>query len=286
MENERSPFWEWPLDRLNVLVISAAVTLLLGLSLLSLAIQSQTAIAPADATATAVALGTSLPGTGEGTATPDDTGGAAQTPPPGITGTLPGDLNLPEFALALPLTTTLAITEPADGSLLATPLQLIEGIAPAGETILGFDGQNTVGQTVADAAGLWSLDLGSPLTEGNHLLWSALLDANLAPFARSETISVTVETRAAPVVLEPVNGSSVNAFQAQNIRGTGAPEGRIQVFLDDIPLGETIADASGSWQFTATQPLLLGVRSLRADLLDADGRTLAVGIPIQVLVLP
>lgn len=283
MENERSPYWEWPLDRMNVLIISAAVTLLLGLSLLSLAIQSQTTIAPADATATAVALGTSQPGTGAGTVSPDETGLA---PLPGITGTLPGGLNLPGLALTLPLTTTLAITEPTDSSLLATPLLLIEGIAPAGESILGFDGPNSVGQTVADAAGVWSLDLGSPLTEGNHLLWSALLDANQTPFARSEIISVTVQIRAAPVIVEPANGSSVSAFQAQNIRGTAVPDGRVQVFLNDIPLGETIADASGAWQFTVPQPLLLGVRSLRADLLDVDGRTLAVGIPIQVLILP
>lgn len=283
MENERSPYWEWPLDRMNVLIISAAVTLLLGLSLLSLAIQSQTTIAPADATATAVALGTSQPGTGAGTVSPDETGLA---PFPGITGTLPGGLNLPGLALTLPLTTTLAITEPTDSSLLATPLLLLEGIAPAGESILGFDGPNSVGQTVADAAGVWSLDLGSPLTEGNHLLWSALLDANQTPFARSEIISVTVQIRAAPVIVEPANGSSVSAFQAQNIRGTAVPAGRVQVFLNDIPLGETIADASGAWQFTVPQPLLLGVRSLRADLLDVDGRTLAVGIPIQVLILP
>jgi hypothetical protein len=285
MENERPPYWEWPLDRLNVLILSAAVTLLLGLSLLSLAMQSQPIIPPADVTATAVARQTVRPDT-DGTTVPDDTGDTTLTPSPEITGTRPGDPDLPVFALTLPVTSTLAITDPAGGSLLVTPLLRIEGYAPTGQTVLGFDGQNSIEQTVADAAGLWSLELGAPLAEGRHVLWAALLDANQAPFVRSEIISVTVETRAAPVIVEPADGSAVSAFQAQNVRGTGAPDGRIQVFLDDIPLGETIADASGAWQFTAAQPLLLGMRRLRADLLDDDGRTLAVGIPIQVLILP
>lgn len=282
MENERPPYWEWPLDRLNVLIVSAAVTLLLGLSLLSLAIQSQSTIPPADATATAIAQQTIPPGT----PAPQSTDDAALTPSPEVTPTRPSDLDLPEFAVILPVTTTLAITEPAGGALLVTPLLRLEGYAPTGQSVLGFDGRNTVGQTIADAAGLWSLELGAPLAEGRHVLWAALLDANQAPFVRSEIISVTVETRAAPVILEPAEGSAVSAFQAQNVRGTGAPDGRIQVFLDDIPLGETITDASGAWQFTAAQPLLLGMRRLRADLLDDDGRTLAVGIPIQVLILP
>lgn len=282
MENERPPYWEWPLDRLNVLIVSAAVTLLLGLSLLSLAIQSQSIISPADATATAIAQQTVSPGT----PAPQSTDDAALTPSPEVTPTRPGDLDLPEFAVTLPVTTTLAITEPAGGSLLVTPLLRLEGYAPTGQSVLGFDGRNTVGQTIADAAGLWSLELGAPLAEGKHVLWAALLDANQAPFVRSEIISVTVETRAAPVIVEPAEGSAVSAFQAQNVRGTSAPDGRIQVFLDDIPLGETIADDSGAWQFTAAQPLLLGTRRLRADLLDDDGRTLAVGIPIQVLILP
>lgn len=284
MENERPPHWEWPLDRLNVLILSAAVTLLLGLSLWSLIMQSQSAIPPADATATAVALQTVRPG--DGTPAPDGTRDGNLTPSPEITTTPSGNLDVPPFALTLPVTTTLAITEPAGGSLLATPLLRLEGYAPTGQSVLGFDGQNTMGQTVADATGLWSLELGAPLAEGRHLLWTALLDANQAPFARSEIISVTVDTRAAPVIVEPVGGSAVSAFQAQNIRGTGTPDGRIQVFLDDILLGETIADAAGTWQFTAAQPLLLGTRRLRADLLDVDGRTLAVGIPIQVLILP
>lgn len=279
MENERAPFWEWPLDRLNVLILSAAVTLLLGLSLFGLVRQSQSTVPPVDATATAVASGTTVPGTGDGTALP----GSTLTPSSNITD-LPGDL--PLFAVTLPVTTSLAITDPAGGSLLATPLLQIEGFAPLGQSVLGFDGQNTIGQTVPDAAGLWSLQLGAPLTEGDHHLWAALLDANLAPSARSEIISVTVETRQAPEIAEPAEGSTVNAFQAQNIRGTGTPEGRIQVFLDDIPLGETVADASGAWQFTAAQPLLLGWRQLRADLLDTDGRSLAVGIPIRVLIVP
>ncbi|QLQ05340.1 MAG: hypothetical protein HZY76_03995 [Anaerolineae bacterium] len=138
----------------------------------------------------------------------------------------------------------------------------------------------------------WRMRLGcgrwlpARLGEGQHLLWAALLDANQAPFARSAIMSVTVETRLAPTIVEPVNGTAVTAFQAQSLRGTGTPGGRIQVFLDGILLGETLADSAGSWQFTAAQPLLLGVRHLRADLLDDDGRTLASGIPIQVLIMP
>ncbi len=276
MENERRPNWEWPLDRLNVLVISAAVTLLLGLSLLSLIIQSQAPLPPVDVTATAIAQQTDVPITDRDTPVPDD----ALTPSPPVTGAVP------QLALTLPLTTTLVITDPGDGSLLATPLLHIEGLAPGGQGVLCFDADDTIGQTLADAAGLWSLELPARLGEGQHLLWAALLDANQAPFARSAIMSVTVETRLAPTIVEPVNGTAVTAFQAQSLRGTGTPGGRIQVFLDGILLGETLADSAGSWQFTAAQPLLLGVRHLRADLLDDDGRTLASGIPIQVLIMP
>lgn len=273
MENESRPYWEWPLDRLNILIISAALTLLLGLSIFGLVQRSQTAVAPDDATATAVAQVTATPAPGD----------IALTPSPDATGTVPDDLG---FALTLPITTSLSITEPAEGSLLVTPLVRIEGVAPAGQSVLGFDRQNTIGQTTADAAGLWSLELGAPLSEGDHRLWMALLDTNQAPFARSPIITVTVSTLEAPVIVEPADGSTVTAYQAQIIRGAAAPDERVQVFIDDIPLGDTVADASGSWQFTVTQPLLLGPRRLRADLLDADGRTLAAGIPVRVLILP
>lgn len=277
MENEHPPYWEWPLDRLNVLILSAALTLLIGLSLWSLVLQSRSAEPPPDITATAVAQATVLP---------DDVGDIALTPAPGLTGTLPGDLDLPAFALALPITTTLSITAPADGSLLVTPLLRIEGTAPAGQDVVGFDVQESVGQTLADAAGVWSLELPAPLAEGNHRLWVALLNANQAPSARSAVISVTVESREAPVITEPADGSTVTVYQLQVIRGTADAGGRIQVYIDDIPLGDTLTDAGGSWQFMVTQPLLLGPRRLRADLVDADGRTLAVGIPIQVLIIP
>lgn len=286
MENTRPPHWEWPLDRLNILILSAALTLLVGLSLWSLVLQSRNTEPQTDGMATAIAPGTARPGIGDGTADPDDIGSIALTPAPGLTGTLPGNLDLPVFAVALPITTTLLITEPAAGSLLVTPLLRIEGIAPAGQDVVGFDVQESIGQTQADAAGAWSLELRAPLAEGNHRLWAALLDANQAPFARSTIISVTVESREAPVIVEPVDGSTVTAYQAQVIRGTAAADERIQVYIEDIPLGDTLSDGNGAWQFTVTQPLLLGPRRLRADLVDADGRTLAVGIPIQVLIIP
>lgn len=83
---------------------------------------------------------------------------------------------------------------------------------------------------------------------------------------------------------------TVDYTESGDIRftGTAAPGASVRVFVDNAPAGDVVADASGKWELTPTQPVAGGVHRLRLDQATAAGDRVAarVELPFERTVLP
>ena len=270
MQPQRPPVWERPLDRLNVVLLTSALVLLLLLSLVNLSVQrralelARATLTPPDPTPAETIGAPAQPGTAEATPV------AAQT----ITPTTPTNI--------IPL----AIVFPRHGSRFPTPLARVNGTAPVGAAVQIFDNNRRLGQTVAGADGAWTLDLAVPLAQGDHLLRCQASDAQNRALGRSAPILVTILAPEPPTVLAPAAHTPLNARQAPTVSGSAMPNSQIRLLVDGQALAETRSDAGGAWQITLTRPLARGQHRVRADLISPNGNVLVSSAEVIISVAP
>lgn len=267
MQPQRPPFWEWPLDRLNVLLITGALLALLLLSVVNYGIQRRAAY---------FSLPTPAP---EAMTTVSPTAQAAQPQStadvsPGITPAVPAAM------------TPLSIVKPRHGTQMAAPLARLEGTAPPGAVVVIFDNNRRLGDTVADAQGKWTLDLSAPLTEGDHLLRVQAADAQRQTLGRSAPTLVTILAPQPPMIMAPMTGTRLTAGAALTISGSAMPDSLIRVLVDQQAAGETSSNGRGTWQLTLPKPLGRGQHRLRADLVSPNGNLLSSSAEATVTVAP
>ncbi|WP_033982788.1 Ig-like domain-containing protein, partial [Pseudomonas aeruginosa] len=148
-----------------------------------------------------------------------------------------------------PASTTVDSVAPATPVLDPSNGTVISGTAEAGATVILTDGGgNPIGQATADGSGNWSFTPGTPLTNGTVI--NAV--AQDAAGNTSGPVSTTVDAVApATPVIDPSNGVELS----------GTAEPGVRVILTDgngNPIGQTLADGSGSWSFTPSTPLANG----------------------------
>ncbi|HGN2612596.1 TPA: Ig-like domain-containing protein [Pseudomonas aeruginosa] len=148
-----------------------------------------------------------------------------------------------------PASTTVDSVAPATPVLDPSNGTVISGTAEAGATVILTDGGgNPIGQATADGSGNWSFTPGTPLTNGTVI--NAV--AQDAAGNTSGPVSTTVDAVApATPVIDPSNGVELS----------GTAEPGVRVILTDgngNPIGQTLADGSGSWSFTPGTPLANG----------------------------
>lgn len=267
MQSQHPPFWEWPLDRLNGLLLTGALVLLLLLSVVNYAVQRQAALL-ALATPTPAVVQTAAPA--QQTAAPQETATVA----PALTPTMP----LNDIALA--------IIAPRHGSQFPAPLARIEGRAPAGATVLVFDNNRRLGQALAGPDGNWALDLAAPLTEGDHLLRAQASDAQHQALGRSSPVLVTILAPQPPTIDAPTASTRLTAKTPPTISGSAMPSSLIRIWVDQRTVGETTSNNRGAWQFTLTKPLARGQHRLRADLISPNGNVLLSSAEATITVAP
>ncbi|WP_074247204.1 Ig-like domain-containing protein [Pseudomonas aeruginosa] len=153
-----------------------------------------------------------------------------------------GNNSSPTSATVDSLAPAAPVIDPSNGSVIA-------GTAEAGATVILTDGNgNPIGQVTADGSGNWSFTPGTPLTNGTVI--NAV--AQDAAGNTSGPVSTTVDAVApATPVIDPSNGVELS----------GTAEPGVRVILTDgngNPIGQTLADGSGSWSFTPSTPLANG----------------------------
>jgi len=145
-----------------------------------------------------------------------------------------------------------------------------------------YDGATLLGETIADANGLWTFRPSAPLKPGQHVLTAVATSADGKTTAKSTPVTITVPDRAvtipawkpatgaAPVFITPENGGTVNTEQPL-FTGTAAPNSRVRLYDGYAVMGEAAVDSDGRWSFRPTAPLAEGEHTIAVVLVDADG---------------
>ena len=93
---------------------------------------------------------------------------------------------------------TVAITSPVDGADVDPSGLVLEGTAPAGSTVVIYDGETVLDTVVADEDGRWQYTLSLAWAEGEHVLTIQVQDGEQVVQV-SEAITVTALGHRLPV---------------------------------------------------------------------------------------
>ena len=171
---------------------------------------------------------------------------------------------------------------PPDGSVVVTARPLMTGQAFPGGVVRVFDGDVLLGETIADSHGRWVFRPSEPLAAGQHVLTAAAtspdglttlesLPVTVAVRAQSVVIpSLKPESGAAPVVVNPEDGSTVNTAQPL-FTGMVAPNTVVRLYDGVQVMGEATSDPDGRWSFRPTSPLAEGEHTVTVAPLNPDG---------------
>ncbi|WP_158047113.1 LysM peptidoglycan-binding domain-containing protein [Skermanella pratensis] len=195
---------------------------------------------------------------------------------------------------------------------------VIAGRAEPHATVTVLDGGRSIGQAVADQRGEWVLLPDDPLGPGGRQLSLLARAAGAEASVRSEDVVVLVlpepaqdldgaialavprDGGGASAVLQapsaavpatapqPAGGVSVDIVDyggdgRVNIGGRAPPQTRVQVYLDNLLVGNSRSGGDGRWTLTPEQPVRPGRYALRADQVAEDGKVAArTEIPFQM----
>jgi len=120
-------------------------------------------------------------------------------------------------------------------------------------------------------------DATQPATEKPAETETALAD----PTSQSEQASPTPEPAPAPAPEVkpgmPVSLDAVDYNSAGDIvfSGSASPGSAVRLYVDNKPVGDSLADAAGKWTFAGTEKVAPGGHSLRVDQIDQGGKVLS-----------
>ena len=189
---------------------------------------------------------------------------------------------------------------------------VIAGRAAPGAQVVVRDGGQDIGQAQANSSGEWLLLPAKPLPPGGRELTVAsrgpqgaetggdsVLLSIPPPSPTAAPASALLLPRgggarllqdAGPRSAAPTLGlGAVDYDDRGTIRfaGTAQPGVPVRVYVDNVPAGDAVADATGRWALTPQQAVIAGVHRLRVDQITAAGRVQArVELPFQQASLP
>ncbi|SEU16517.1 adventurous gliding motility protein AgmC [Stigmatella erecta] len=157
------------------------------------------------------------------------------------------------------------VITPADGAILSDNTPTYSGTAEAGATVTVIVDGNPIGTTLANASGNWSFTPTVGLSADTHQVKATATDAagQTSPESNTNTFVVDTTVPAAPVVITPAHQSVTNDTTPA-FTGTADANITVTLYLGNVELGTTTADASGNWSFTPSAPLAQGTYDVSA----------------------
>ena len=188
---------------------------------------------------------------------------------------------------------------------------VIAGRAEPKSTVVIIDNGQFVGQLDADERGEWVFLPKKPLEPGSRQLTLEQRSAGQAPVASDDVVVVVVPEKNKDVAGQPASqptqalalkfprqgdgpstvlqkptpeaaGKSLSVDTVDyddsgrlHISGRGAPNHRVQLYLDNGIIGRVVIDANGGWRMKPDQPVAPGLYKLRADELNPKGKVTA-----------
>ena len=193
------------------------------------------------------------------------------------------------FAPVKRVTGTVApsFAQPAPGGVLSTLQPLFSGTATPNSVVRLYDGDNLLGEAVADADGQWSFRPSAPLSPGEHTITAVAMNADGTEEALRTTLKLSVAGGLGNAPLQPpILTGGLPATLSNNrptFSGQGTPGTTVRIYDGDTLLGEAIVGADGRWYFVPSTPLAPGEHVLRFETVGAEGQT-ASSAPLTVKV--
>jgi len=164
-------------------------------------------------------------------------------------------------------------------------LPTIGGTSEANAVVRLFENGTQIGQATAGADGKWSIQLTTPLANGNHTLTATATDAagNVSPSSGNFVVNVDTTPPAVPVLTSVVDdvGTTVNLTNGQvtndalpTLNGTAEAGSTVNIYDGTTLIGSVVA-TGGSWSFTPTTALADGPHTLTVRATDAAGNVSA-----------
>ena len=186
---------------------------------------------------------------------------------------------------------------------------VLAGRAEPGAQVTVRDGEREFGRTLADPRGYWMLMPAVPLPPGGRELTlssrtgdgaeakadgAVLLVVPEPAHPAPAALAVLVPDQAPPRVLQSPQGEAktggrlgldaVDYGERGDVRfaGSAPPGAPVRVYVDDVAVGDAVADGQGRWAMTPGAAVPTGLRRLRVDQLSPRGRVSArVELPFQ-----
>lgn len=184
---------------------------------------------------------------------------------------------------------------------------VMAGRAAPGATVVILDGATELGRVTADGRGEWVFTPDKPLPPGNRELSLSVTDPAGKILVSDNIVVMSVPERGGEVLIveQARQGGRSRVLQGKDaapglqaltvdaldydeqgritLGGKADPGSRVQVYLDNKPIGTVEADARGTWQLTPDAKAAEGRHSVRADEIGANETVLArVEVPFNV----
>lgn len=161
------------------------------------------------------------------------------------------------FVIDLTAPAAPSVTRPADGDVTSRRPDFAGG-GERGSTVTVRMNGAVVCTAVVDASGAWSCTPAADLPLGPALALATATDAagNESP-ATAVSFTVGLEGLAAPTLIQPVNGASIDNARP-TLGGDATPGATVVVSVDGVELCRVVATAGGSWSCTPASDLAEG----------------------------
>jgi hypothetical protein len=154
------------------------------------------------------------------------------------------------------------------------------GTADAGSQVTISEGVDSLGSTVANNAGLWTVTASSPFAEGLHTVTISATDA-AGNISAGAATSLTVDMTAPSVTVASTISDDTGASTTDGLTNdktptfTGTAEAGSQVTLNDngTIVATVTADGAGLWTATTTELTAQGLHTITVTATDAAGNT-------------
>ncbi|WP_286808187.1 BapA/Bap/LapF family large adhesin [Leclercia sp. UBA2479] len=159
----------------------------------------------------------------------------------------------------------------------------LAGTAEAGAIVRILDNGVQIGETTAGSDGRWTFSPDSALSNGSHTLTITATDAagNVSTPTQGFVVVVDNVPPQAPLISQAIDdqgsitgpvGSGQPTNDAQPVlNGTSEPNAVVRVFEGNTLIGQTQANADGSWSLPVETAFLDGQHVLTARAVDAAG---------------
>ena len=168
------------------------------------------------------------------------------------------------------------------------------GTAEANSEVTVLSNGLSIGTTIVDGSGNWSLTPSSAISGGTHTITATATDAAGNTSTASSGLSITIDTSApsAPSTPDMATGSDSGPSSTDNItndntptfNGTAETNSEVTVLSDNSLIGTTTADGSGNWSFTPGAAISAGTHTITATATDAAGNTSAASSGLSVTI--